>query len=200
MSEDPNNSQQEQEGKKTENQEQKTQNQQSDKDKNFEALRKAKEASDAELAKYKAKEAEAEKKKLAEEGKYQELIEKERKEKEELLTKYQSEKRQTILEKELAKSGINPELVDLAVSAVQNQVKFNDDNQPENLAEIVESLKTNKPSLFSDPKVTTAGKIGAGVSTSGDPKMTKEKALEIINSGDNRLYNSNLKAIQEALK
>lgn len=191
MSENQNNQQGSEQGNLPKTQEQKTQNVQSDKDKNFEALRKSNEQMAKKLAQFEKEKEEQEKKKLEEEGNYKELIAKERKGREEIEAKYKAEKQQIILEKELSKSGINPELVDLAISAIQSQVKFNDDNQPDNLTEILENLKTTKPSLFDESAgVKPAGKVGAGVSSNpnNSNSLSADKAKAILESGDYSMY------------
>jgi len=143
-------------------QDSKTQGEQSDKDKNFEAVRKQLEEKDKIIAQYKQKETDAEKKKLEEQGNFKELLETEKKEKLEIKAKYESETRHRSLEKELTKSGINAELIDLIIPKLLPEVNFNDSNIPQNLTEVVENLKKTKPSLFIE--TTTLGKIGAGLS------------------------------------
>jgi hypothetical protein len=151
-------------------------------ERNFEALRIKSEKLEKELAKANKLRDDEETKKLEADGKLQELLNKERKEKDDLLSKYQNQARSSQLERELQKSGINSELIDMILPSLQSKVEFSDDNRPTNFDQIINDLKTTKPSLFLDPKSQNvqAGKVGAGITNNGETAMTQEQALEIL--------------------
>lgn len=98
--------------------------------------------------------------------------------------------KQTSLEKQLLKSNINPEFVDLML---EKGLNIGSDN-------VVEDLKTLYPSAFT---ITTEqkpiGKVGTNITTGDTTIFTKEKALEILNSGDNALYQKYHKDISKVL-
>lgn len=206
MSEDNNNQQQQgqeqEQDNKQQNQNQNTENnqQKSDKDLNFEKLRKQNQSLQKKLEAFEKKQAEAEKKKLEEEGKLQELLERERKEKEELMSKYQIEKRQTLLEKQLASSGINPEIADLILPSIQSQVEFGDDNQPTNLDEVIDNLKATKPSLFTTVKSQPAGQVGTNVTIAGNAGLSSEELSKILEGGDAELIAKHADTIRSTFK
>jgi hypothetical protein len=169
-------------------------------ERNFEALRQKAEKLEKELEKSRKVREEEEKKKLEADGKLQELLDKERKEKEDLKSQYQNQARQSLLEKELARAGINNELVDMILPSVLNQVEF-DGEKPTNLESLLENLKTTKPSLFNEskPQPIPAGKVGAGVTNSSSNVMTPEQALEMINRNDYFELQKYDKEIRQAL-
>ncbi|MDZ4785563.1 MAG: hypothetical protein SGJ02_05745 [bacterium] len=187
MSTDPNNSadQTKQDQEQTQTDDSKSQEskatQDSNKDKNFEALRKSNETLAKKIAVFEKEKSDSEKAKLEEKGEIQKLLDIANKEKDEISSKYQTEKRQSLLEKELAKSGINAELIDLILPSITSQIEFDESNLPKNLSEVVDNLKANKPSLFAELKAGPAGKVGAGVAKNSENQtLTKEKAVSIL--------------------
>jgi len=178
-----------------------TQNDQSDKDKNFDAVRKQLADKDKIIAKYEKEKADTENEKLKAEGKLQELLDKTTKEKADLETKYQTEKRQTILEKELAKSGINSEFLDLIVPSLLPEINFDDSNTPQNLTDVINNLKTAKPSLFAQQKPVPASKVGLGVTNSNNQtsSLSYDEAQQILEKGDAIQIAKNKEAIEQAL-
>ena len=157
-------------------------------------LRKQLEESNKEKAELKARleaieKAEADKSKTAEEK----LAEKDLKIKE--YEKAISQKETYFnLEKKLLTENVNPELSDLINSKAKELL-----NTESNVDQVVEMLKTSYPTAFNTVN-KPIGKVGLSVSTGNNSTMSKERALEIINSGDNKLYQSNLKLIAEAIK
>lgn len=131
--------------------------------------------------------------KLAEQGEFKKLLEAEKVEKEALKNQYQAEKRQVELSKKLAKTGINPDLIDFVTPTLN--VKYDDQGQPLNLDEIILDLKQSKPSLFID--TTTPKNLGINASSNGQTSnsMTKEQAIDILNSGDSNLINKHFAEI-----
>jgi hypothetical protein len=175
-----------------------------DKETNLAALRKQNETLKKENQAFKEAEAERERKRLEEEGQYQELLKKEREEGTEKVTKYQTKVRRYQVEKQLSNSGINPDVIELLIDKLITQVEFDDDDSPTNLEEVVEELKTSKPSLFSDKAAKPAGKVGTSfVSNAGgqEPnKLSQEEIDRIIKSGDADLISKNADKIKASLQ
>ena len=144
---------------------------------NFRKLEKAKSEVEAERDALRAEKAESNKAKLEEQGKYKELLDAERKEKEEIKTKAQNRDRLLILEKALKKSGANEDLIDFIAPNLANQVEFDKDNNPKNIQEVLETLKSEKPSLFIT--TTKSGNTSTGVTTgSNNPNSELENATD----------------------
>jgi hypothetical protein len=131
--------------------------------------------------------------KLAEQGEFKKLLEAEKAEKEALKNQYLAEKRQSELSKKLANSGINPDLLDFVAPTLN--VQYDDQGQPLNLDEIILDLKQSKPSLFID--TTTPKNLGINANSNGQSSntMTKEQAINILNSGDQAMINKHFNEI-----
>lgn len=171
-------------------------------EKNFKALRETNNRLTKELEAIKAKELEAQKKKLEEEGKLQELLALANTEKSELQNQLTNISRQSQIQKELAKSGLSSSLADLILPSVLAQAKYQDDGSAVNLQDIIEGIKTTSPQLFAaQPAVPAGTSTGVGATQSGESSkpMTQEKALEILNSGNNSEILRLNKEIQAAL-
>ena len=101
------------------------------------------------------------------------------------------------LEKKLLSEKINPELQDLILSKAKDLV-----NDTTSIDEVVESLKSQYPTAFLADNETKPipGKVGLSATTGATQNtMTKEKAIEILNSGNNKMYLENEKEITKAI-
>lgn len=144
----------------------------SDKDKNFENLRKAKEASEKKAAELEAKLKAKEEKELEETGKFKELAEKKAREAEEIKAKYLEKMKQTQIQSELLKSGVNPEYQDLLTQQFSN-LAVNEDGEIEGLKTKLDEVKAKYPLMFQS--VTTAGNVGISATTNQQPSSDISK-------------------------
>jgi hypothetical protein len=169
----------------------------SDKDTNFANLRKKLNDTDKKLAETEAKLKAKEEKELEETGKFKELAEIKTKEAEEVKTKYLEKIKQTQIQSELLKSGVNPEYQDLFTQQFST-LKVNEEGEIEGLSEKLSEVKAKYPLMFSS--VQMAGNVGISASTTSNTStISKQKALEIIESGDNALYQKHQKDILQAI-
>lgn len=173
-----------------------------DKETNLVALRKSNEALQAKVDELSGIISSKEDADLKAKGDLQGLLDKATKENEELKATQQSDKRQSILEKELVKSGVKASLIDLILPAVNVKVKFSKDNLPENLSEILEGIKTSEPTLFTDQTINKpAGSIGTTVATdTGNGNVLSSTEIDsIIKSGNASLIAANADKINSSL-
>jgi hypothetical protein len=109
-------------------------------------------------------------KKLEEEGKWKEALEAQK-------AKLQNERSKTAklqLKTKLQAEGINPELVSLTTDALSSRIQLSDEGEPNNLDTLIEEIKTNSPSLFSQPN-----KVKVVPSTGSQPAGNKLTIEEI---------------------
>lgn len=97
----------------------------------------------AKLEKIESDRADADKKRLAEEGKYKELLEVERKEKELLKTSLINQRKEVALERAAIKAGFNAKFIKLLDDA-----EFDDDGNLKNADQYFASKKTELPEAF----------------------------------------------------
>jgi len=101
------------------------------------------------------------------------------------------------LERKLLTENINPELSDLINSKAKDLLNTNS-----NIEEVVEMLKSSYPTAFSETIANKpiAGKVGLSATTGTTTNtMTKEKAIELLNSKDSGEYLKHEAEIAKAL-
>jgi len=104
------------------------------------------------------------------------------------------------IEKELLKNNVDSEFQDLLLS----KASLESDKEDFDLATTIENLKSQYPKAFAitneEPK--PIGKVGVSISTSSSPqKLTREKAIELLNSKFNSKYKQYTeKELYEAIK
>lgn len=162
-------------------------------------LAKANKELQAKIKAYEDAQSQAEAKKLEEQGKFKELLEKERAEKTQLLETITKKEQNDLIQKSLQKAGVNPDFVDLLSPNLVSQIEFKD-GVAVNIDTIINDLKTNKPSLFSD-SITQAKNLGTNVTTNSNSSddITLDRALEILEKNDAKEIQKYQKQIQKAL-
>ena len=155
-------------------------------------LAKANKELQAKIKAFEDSQAEIEAKKLEEQGKFKELLEKEKAEKAQLLEKITKKEQNDLIQKTLQKAGVNPDFIDLLSPTLLDNV--------DNLETVINDLKNNKPSLFSD-SITQAKNLGANVTTNpnNSDDITLDRALEILEKNDSTEIQKYQKQIQKAL-
>ena len=148
-------------------------------------MRKQLEKANEELETYKKAQSEAEKAKLAEEGKYQELLEKERAEKQELLTKVTKAEQQATLSRELQNAGLFGKNLELAMLQIASKVDMTATDAVATIQSNIAEFKTDYPALFTTPPPIPAGSTGVNATTSPQGSvMSKEEAIRIAKNQD----------------
>lgn len=132
------------------------------------------------LEAFEAQKIEAENKKLEEQGNYKALLDKANQENTDLKNKSNIKDRNSRVETELKKAGINPDLIDYVTPEFTKKIEFDSNNQPTNLEAVMSELVTSKPSLFVKAQSVQAGNVGVANTTSSTSGMSFEKANQIL--------------------
>lgn len=123
---------------------------------------------------------EAENRKLEEQGNYKALLEKANQENTDLRTKSNIKDRNSRVETELKKAGINPDMLDYVTPEFAKKIEFDTNNQPTNLDTVMAELVSSRPSLFVKAPSVQAGNVGVANTTSSTSGMSFEKANQIL--------------------
>lgn len=108
-------------------------------------------------------------KKLEEEGKWKEALEAEKAR----LRKERTKSAKLALKAQLQSQGVNPELVDITTDALSSKLELSEDGEPSNIDILIEQIKEQSPSLFSQPnKVKVIPSTGSQTPTG---KLTLEE-------------------------
>lgn len=165
---------------------------------NFKALRQKAETAEKQAEEYKSKLAQYETKaekdkeaKLKEEGKYKELLEAKEKE-------ISETKRNVAVKEALYNSQANPKYSAVIENIIKSNLQFTDTGN--NLEQVIIDAKATYPEFFSVEPAKPAGNIGAGITNSNSTGgMTLDRAMEIVNSGNNAEYMKYQKEISEVI-
>lgn len=166
-----------------------TKNVETDADRNFAAMRKQNEKLQKELESFKNAQSQADKIKLEEEGKFKELLEKERAEKLELQSKVTKNEQQAILSRELQNAGLTGKNLDLALLQITGKVNLSAADATDQIQSQIKEFQTDYPTLFLTPPPIQAG--STSVSATNNPSkstMTIEEATRIATDSNAKEY------------
>lgn len=161
-----------------------------DKEINFEKLRKAKDDAEKKAAKLEAELKAKQELELIEQGKLKELAELRQKEVEDYKTKLQQVEYQNAVRDAIAKEGVNPKFVKFIQSELKDQVKI-EDGKVEGLTEALAEIKKEYPEWF---EAQTFGTLGTSKTASGGVKSFTPEQI-----ADPAFYKANRDKILEFL-
>lgn len=125
---------------------------------------------------------------LESQGKFKERAELSDKKYADLVEATNQKDRAVVVQNELKKAGINPDMLDYVTPEFLKKIVFDDNNQPTNLDTVVAELVSSKPSLFAKPPSVPAGDVGVSATTSGGTGMTIEEATRIATNPNAKEY------------
>jgi len=159
-------------------------------------MRKAFKEQGAKLRKYEEAEAKQEEAKKLEQGKYEDVLNAQKSQHLETLNKLKDVTTTQAIEAEIAL--VKPQWKNLMAKETKALLEYDESGEITNLSEAIDQVKSNYPDAFrSNDKYIPAPQSTTG---EGGVKISKERALEILNSGDNRMYVRHEAEILEALK
>lgn len=147
---------------------------------NMSAMRKQNEKLTKELESFKNAQSNAEKLKLEEEGKFKELLEKERAEKLDLQSRVIKNEQQAQLSKELMNAGLSGKNLELAKKQIAGNVDMSAADATTLIQNEIKQFQTDFPSLFVTPPPIPAGSSSVSQTTGGTADgMSVEEATRI---------------------
>lgn len=162
---------------------------QDDKEANLVAIRKQLEKANKELETYKNAQSKAESMKLEEDGKFKELLEKERAEKLELQARISKNEQQAQLSRELQNAGLSGKNLDLALLTISGKVDMTATDATALIQTEIKQFQTDYPALFEAPAPFKVGSTSVnGTTNPTGTGMSIEEATRIALDPNSKEY------------